>query len=85
MCKREALLFSAFLLFLGIVIGFLCSPAKNGISIGNNCGNNNANNSGNNSANDNGNNNGFKNACNGKDSGCRDEVYDSKNKDDIPF
>lgn len=40
MNKREAFFLSAFMLFLGVVIGFLCSPVKHGLSIGNNSGNN---------------------------------------------
>jgi hypothetical protein len=39
MNKREAFFLSAFMLFLGIVIGFLSSPVKHGLSIGNNSGN----------------------------------------------
>lgn len=35
MTKRESRLLAAVCLFLGIVLGFLLSPVKSGISIGN--------------------------------------------------
>lgn len=41
MCKREICLLSAFMLLLGILLGFLCAPIKHGLSIGNNNGNTN--------------------------------------------
>lgn len=41
MRKREIFLLSALMLLLGLVIGFLTAPIKQGICIGNNSGNNN--------------------------------------------
>jgi hypothetical protein len=39
MKKSTAILLSTMVFFLGIVLGFLVAPIKNGISIGNNNGN----------------------------------------------
>ncbi len=41
MCKREICLLSTLMLLLGILLGFLCSPIKHGLNIGNNSGNTN--------------------------------------------
>ena len=40
MKKSSVFLLSTTLLFLGVIIGFLSSPVKHGISIGNHSGNN---------------------------------------------
>ncbi|MBS7007824.1 hypothetical protein [Anaerostipes sp.] len=42
MTKKEAFFFGGFWLWLGVVIGFLLSPVKKGVEIGNNntCDNN---------------------------------------------
>lgn len=39
MAKKTAFLLSATFLFLGVIIGFLVSPVKYGVAIGNNSGN----------------------------------------------